>query len=86
MEELIIIGAGPCGLSAAVEAKRRGFNPLVIEKGCLLQSVYGFPVHMKFFSTPELLEIGGFPLSRPVRNPTGWKPSNITGGWPKPTI
>ncbi|MFD1395063.1 YpdA family putative bacillithiol disulfide reductase [Kroppenstedtia eburnea] len=72
MEELIIIGAGPCGLSAAVEAKRRGFNPLVIEKGCLLQSVYGFPVHMKFFSTPELLEIGGVPFIS-----TGEKPNRL---------
>ncbi|MGF7088989.1 thioredoxin reductase (NADPH) [Kroppenstedtia sanguinis] len=72
MEDVIIIGAGPCGLSAAVEAKRRGLNPLVIEKGCLLQSVYRFPVHMKFFSTPELLEIGGVPFIS-----TGEKPNRL---------
>ena len=40
-----------------------GMNPLVIEKGCLVNSIYHFPTHMQFFSTPELLEIGGFPLS-----------------------
>ncbi|GGA38913.1 hypothetical protein GCM10007416_09880 [Kroppenstedtia guangzhouensis] len=72
MEDLIIVGAGPCGLSAAVEAKKRGFNPLVIEKGCLLHSVYGFPVHMQFFSTPELLEIGGVPFIS-----TGEKPNRL---------
>ncbi|SDC45251.1 thioredoxin reductase (NADPH) [Melghirimyces thermohalophilus] len=71
MEELIIIGAGPCGLSAAIEAKKRGLRPLVIEKGCIVNSIYHFPVHMQFFSTPELLEIGGVPFI------TSGKPSRM---------
>lgn len=60
--DYLIVGAGPCGLSAAVELKKRGFNPLVIDKGCIVNSVYGFPTFMNFFSTPELLEIGGLPF------------------------
>lgn len=72
MEDLIIIGAGPCGLSTAIEAKKRGFNPLVIEKGCLVNSVYGYPTNMQFFSTPELLEIGGLPFVT-----TGEKPNRL---------
>ncbi|PTX59877.1 thioredoxin reductase (NADPH) [Melghirimyces profundicolus] len=62
MRDLIVIGAGPCGLSAATEAKKRGLEPLVIEKGCIVNSVYHYPTHMQFFSTPELLEIGGLPF------------------------
>ncbi|MDR6224530.1 YpdA family putative bacillithiol disulfide reductase [Desmospora profundinema] len=71
MEEVIVIGAGPCGLSTAIEVKKRGIPPLVIEKGSLVNSVYHFPTFMQFFSTPELLEIGGLPFvtsgEKPVR-------------------
>jgi thioredoxin reductase (NADPH) len=71
MHDPIIVGAGPCGLSVAIETKKRGMNPLVIEKGCLVNSIYHFPTHMQFFSTPELLEIGGIPFvtagEKPVR-------------------
>ncbi|BCU81757.1 hypothetical protein JIR001_15400 [Polycladomyces abyssicola] len=70
MEDLIIIGAGPCGLSVAVEAKNRGLSPLVIEKGCLVNSIYHFPTHMTFFSTPELLEIGDVPFVTAREKPT----------------
>ncbi|MFC4078116.1 YpdA family putative bacillithiol disulfide reductase [Salinithrix halophila] len=70
-QELIIIGAGPCGLSAAVEAKKRGIEPLIIDKGCIVQSIFRFPTFMQFFSTPGLLEIGGIPFvtagEKPVR-------------------
>ncbi|SFT05376.1 YpdA family putative bacillithiol disulfide reductase [Marininema halotolerans] len=70
--DLIIIGAGPCGLSTAIEAKQRGFNPLVIDKGCVVNSIYGYPSFMQFFSTPELLEIGGLPFvtggEKPMRS------------------
>lgn len=62
VEDMIIVGAGPCGLSTAAEAKKQGFNPVVIDKGCLVNSVYHFPTDMQFFSTPELLEIGGLPF------------------------
>lgn len=71
MHDPIIVGAGPCGLSVAIETKKRGMNPLVIEKGCLVNSIFHFPTNMQFFSTPELLEIGGIPFvtagEKPVR-------------------
>lgn len=68
--DCIIIGAGPCGLSAAVELKKRGFQPLVIDKGCIVNSVYGFPSFMNFFSTPDLLELGGLPFITQGEKPT----------------
>lgn len=70
MENIIIIGAGPCGLSAAVELQRAGFSPLVIEKNCLVHSIYLYPTHLQFFSTPELLEIGGIPFTTPNEKPS----------------
>lgn len=70
MEEVIIIGAGPCGLSAAIELKKRGIDALVIEKYNVVHSIYLYPTHMQFFSTPELLEIGGLPFTTPNEKPT----------------
>jgi thioredoxin reductase (NADPH) len=61
--DLICIGAGPTGLACAIEAKRAGLNPLVIDKGCLCNSLYHYPTNMVFFTTPELLEIGDLPLT-----------------------
>src|ERR1700690_4581543 len=69
--DLICIGAGPTGLACAIEAKRAGMRPLVIDKGCLCNSIYHYPANMVFFTTPELLEIGDLPLisaaEKPVR-------------------
>ena len=69
--DIICIGAGPTGLACAIEAKRAGMNPLVIDKGCLCNSIFHYPVNMVFFTTPELLEIGDLPLvsaaEKPVR-------------------
>jgi thioredoxin reductase (NADPH) len=70
METVIIIGAGPCGLSAAAALQDKGIQPLVIEKGCLVQSVYDYPTNLKFHSTPELLEIGDIPFITPNERPT----------------
>jgi len=70
MEQVIIVGAGPCGLSAAIELKRRGLNPLVIEKGSIVHSIYNYPTYMIFHSTPELLEIGDIPFTTPNEKPT----------------
>ncbi len=56
--DIICIGAGPTGLACAIEARRAGMRPLVIDKGCLCNSIYHYPVNMVFFTTPELLEIG----------------------------
>ena len=60
--DLIIIGGGPIGLACALEAKRKGLNYLILEKGCLVNSLYNYPVNMTFFSTSERLEIGGVPF------------------------
>lgn len=69
--DIISIGAGPTGLACAIEAKRAGMRPLVIDKGCLCNSIFHYPVNMVFFTTPELLEIGDLPLvsaaEKPVR-------------------
>ncbi|WP_010270597.1 YpdA family putative bacillithiol disulfide reductase [Paenibacillus senegalensis] len=70
MEHIIIIGAGPCGLSAAVELKRRGFDPLIIEKGAIVESIYRYPTFLHFHSTPERLEIGDVPFTTPNEKPT----------------
>ena len=68
--DLICIGAGPTGLACAIEAKRAGMRPLVIDKGCLCNSLYHYPVNMVFFTTPELLEIGDLPLTIASEKPT----------------
>lgn len=61
-EKVIIIGAGPCGLAAAIALKEIGMNPLVIEKGNIVNSIYHYPTHQTFFSTSEKLEIGEVPF------------------------
>ncbi|HET9217320.1 MAG TPA: YpdA family putative bacillithiol disulfide reductase [Terriglobia bacterium] len=70
--DIAIVGAGPTGLATAIEAHRRGLKYLVFDKGCITNSILGFPTHMVFFTTPELLEIGGMPLvserEKPSRN------------------
>jgi thioredoxin reductase (NADPH) len=68
--DVICVGAGPTGLACAIEAKRAGMRPLVIDKGCLCNSLYHYPVNMVFFTTPELLEIGDLPLTSPSEKPT----------------
>ncbi len=60
--DVIIIGAGPIGLASAIEAEKNGMNYLVIEKGCLVNSIYNYPTNMTFFSTSERLEIGDVPF------------------------
>src|SRR3984893_6623626 len=67
--DVICIGAGPTGLACAIEAKRAGLQPLVIDKGCLCNSLYHYPTNMVFFTTPELLEIGDLPLTSPSEKP-----------------
>jgi thioredoxin reductase (NADPH) len=68
--DIICIGAGPTGLATAIEAKRVGMQPLVIDKACLCNSLYHYPVNMVFFTTPELLEIGDLPLVSAAEKPT----------------
>src|SRR2546422_10261055 len=70
VRDLIIVGAGPSGLSAAIAAKKRGLDYVVVEQGVLVNSIYRFPPQMVFFTTPELLEIGGLPFVSPYEKPT----------------
>jgi len=60
--DIIIVGGGPIGIACAIAAKRAAFNYLVLEKGCLVNSLYNYPVNMTFFSTSERLEIAGVPF------------------------
>jgi thioredoxin reductase (NADPH) len=60
--DLIIIGAGPIGLACGIEAQKAGLRYLIIEKGCLVNSLYHYPLNMTFFSTSDRLEIGGVPF------------------------
>lgn len=66
----IIIGAGPSGLACAIEAIRRGLDFAVVEKGCIVNSIYHFPENMTFFTTAELLEIGDLPMVVRTDKPT----------------
>jgi thioredoxin reductase (NADPH) len=70
VRDVIIIGAGPSGLSAAIAAKQRHLDYVVLEQGVLVNSIYRFPPQMVFFTTPELLEIGGLPFMSPFDKPT----------------
>ncbi len=70
VRDVIIIGAGPSGLSAAIAARQRDLDYLVLEQGVLVNSIFRFPPQMVFFTTPELLEIGGLPFVSPFDKPT----------------
>jgi thioredoxin reductase (NADPH) len=70
MLDVLVIGSGPVGLACAIEAQRQGLTACVIDKGSLVNSIVGYPINMEFFSTPELIEIGGHPF--PI---TRYKPS-----------
>ena len=67
--DVVVIGGGPIGLACALEVQRAGLTARVVEKGALVHSLLGYPAQMEFFSTPELLEIGGHPLAT-----RGYKP------------
>src|SRR5262245_32803547 len=70
--DVVIAGAGPAGLAAAIEAKKHGLKYIVFDKGGITNSILHYPIQMIFFTTPELLEIGGIPLvserEKPTRN------------------
>ena len=68
--DLVIVGAGPAGLAAAIAAKRAGLNFRILEKGALVNSIFRFPSQMVFFTTPDLLEIGDLPFVTPHGKPT----------------
>jgi len=61
--DVAIIGAGPTGLACGIEVKKRGLNPVLFDKGCIVNSIYHYPINLVFFTTPELLEIGDIPMT-----------------------
>jgi len=68
--DVLIIGAGPTGLACGIELKKRGVEALIVDKGCVVNSIYNYPTHMTFFTTPELLEIGDIPMTSLNEKPT----------------
>ncbi len=68
--DLLVVGAGPTGMACAIEAQRAGLKSLIIDKGCLVNSIYHYPNNMVFFTTPELLEIGDVPFTTSLPKPT----------------
>jgi thioredoxin reductase (NADPH) len=70
LRDVLIIGAGPAGLATAIAAARNGLDYQVIEKGALVNSLLHYPTEMVFFTTPELMEIGGMPFVSPYDKPT----------------
>lgn len=67
--DVLVIGAGPTGMACAIEAQRAGFRSVMVDKGCLCNSIFHYPSHMTFFTTPELLEIGDIPFPSPSQKP-----------------
>ena len=70
VHDVIIVGAGPAGLAAAIAAKKLGLDSRVFDKGVVVNSLFHFPAQMVFFTTPELLEIGGLPFTTAHEKPT----------------
>ncbi len=67
--DLLVVGAGPTGLACAIEAQKAGLRVVVVDKGCVCNSLFHYPSHMTFFTTPELLEIGDIPFPSPNPKP-----------------
>jgi thioredoxin reductase (NADPH) len=70
LTDVLVIGAGPTGLACAIEAQKVGLRVIVVDKGCLVNSLYHYPANMLFFTTPELLEIGDIPFTTARQKPT----------------
>src|SRR6202451_1130111 len=68
--DFLVIGAGPTVLACAIEAQKAGFRSVLVDKGCVCNSLFHYPAHMTFFTTPELLEIGDITFSSPNPKPT----------------
>jgi thioredoxin reductase (NADPH) len=68
--DVLVVGAGPTGLACAIEAQRAGLSTVLVDKGCLCNSLFHYPSNMTFFTTPELLEIGDMPFSSPNQKPS----------------
>jgi thioredoxin reductase (NADPH) len=69
MFDVLVVGAGPTGMACAIEAQKAGFKSVIVDKGCLVNSIYHYPQNMVFFTTPELLEIGDIPFTTALPKP-----------------
>jgi thioredoxin reductase (NADPH) len=67
--DALVVGAGPTGLACGIELQRRGLKTVLIEKGCVVNSIYNYPTNLVFFTTPELLEIGDIPMTSLAEKP-----------------
>ena len=67
--DLLVVGAGPTGMACAIEAQKAGLRVVMVDKGCVCNSLFHYPSHMTFFTTPELLEIGDIPFPSPNAKP-----------------
>jgi thioredoxin reductase (NADPH) len=67
--DVLVVGAGPTGMACAIEAQRAGLRVVLVDKGCLCNSLFHYPSNMTFFTTPELLEIGDIPFASPNQKP-----------------
>jgi thioredoxin reductase (NADPH) len=68
--DVVVVGAGPTGLACGIELQQRGLKTVLVEKGCVVNSIYHYPTNMTFFTTPELLEIGNIPMTSLNEKPT----------------
>ena len=84
--DVLVIGAGPTGMASAIEAQRAGFKVALIDKGCLVNSLFHYPANMVFFTTPELLEIGDIPFTTANQKPNRHEAleyyRNVAPSWP----
>jgi len=83
--DVLVIGAGPIGLACGIEARRRNISHLIVEKGCLVNSIYHYPTNMTFFSTSDRLEIGNVPFishgNKPTRREALEYYRRVAGSW-----
>ena len=70
LRDIVVVGAGPAGLASAIAARKAGLDCEVVERGAVVNSILHFPTNMVFFTTPELLEVGGLPFVTPYEKPT----------------
>ena len=70
MVDVAVVGAGPCGLAAAIAAQRAGLRAVVFDRGCLVNGIASYPTYMSFFSTAERIAIGGVPFIVATEKPT----------------
>lgn len=68
--DLVVVGAGPCGIAAGAAARQAGLAAVMFDRGCVTQSLIGYPYYLQYFSTAEKLEVGGIPFTIPDSKPT----------------